>query len=399
MGKVSFVAWLAVVVTALCDLPARLAVGGITGTAMTAAILTGLCLVSLPALLARRGDVIKTVIPLIALAIWWTLSLIVNEVTSFDGIQIVVLIWMLPLVIMFTVAFTDDAGARRLTGGMVVATWVLCILYGSVIVTAGVGGSGIVSRRSFALSAVILMAMFVPFRWATASRWAKPLPWVLFLLIALSLSRTALVAAAVLLAFHVSIGRRGVRRLRLLALLAAATAGMLWAVFNIPTLSERFFGGDQALTIGGLAVSTQGRDRIWAVVTETLGGVFGHGPGASREAVAAVIPGQREPHNEFLRTLYDTGWIGLALFIFALLALLLGAMRRTRRAQGLEAKAPHIGAALAVLAFAAMAITDNPLAYTFVMAPLAVVIGLSMRERLSTEKPASRPVVSLARTR
>ncbi|MDR7113873.1 heme exporter protein D [Microbacterium trichothecenolyticum] len=388
MGRVSFIAWLAVAATALGDAAARVAFGGLTGTALTAAMITGLCIVSIPALISANRKGLGPVAPLIALAVWWTFSMLVNTSFSIDGIQILVLIWMLPLVILFTAAFTDDDGAKRLVKGMVFAAWVLCGLYGFVLVTAGIGGNGIVSRRSFALEALILMAMFVPFRFESASRWAKLLPWVLFGMIALSLSRTALVAAAVLLAVHVSIGRRGVRRARLVGLVVIATAGLLWAIFNVPALSERFFGGDQALQVGGLTISTQGRDAIWTVLFDGLGGIFGNGPGASRDAVASVITGQREPHNEYLRTLYDVGWIGVGLFVLALLTLIVASAKRARAAEGLEAKAPHIGAVLAVSAFAAVAITDNPLAYTFVIAPLAVIVALSLRTGLGQAEPA-----------
>lgn len=321
------------------------------------------------------------------------------------GIQNIAIYWLFTAVAMITAAYGGDAVRETLQRRLIVVAWILAVLYAAGLALGGLDAEVFLSRRSFALEALILIAFLVPLAasrsWST--RW---LPWTLFALIVASLSRTAMVAAAVLLVVRVSYTRTGMKLLRFVLLMAAALGGMIWAVLDIPVLRERFSGGDQAFQIGGFTLSTEGRNRLWGVVWNDVDSapVLGHGPGAASAIIRRNIPSQDEPHNDFLRTLYDTGAVGLVLFVAALACLLVATARRARAATTPEGRAPHVGAFLALLALCFALITDNALIYSFVMAPLAVIVGLSVsvapparREKIAPAVAQARSIARLAR--
>ena len=76
-------------------------------------------------------------------------------------------------------------------------------------------------------------------------------------------------------------------------------------------------------------------------------------------------------HNDYLHLLVDFGIVGTGLWIASVLVLL----RRLLARRG----SPVAGAAaLALIGAAAMGVTDNPMVYGFVTAPIGLLVGVSL---------------------
>ena len=242
-------------------------------------------------------------------------------------------------------------------------------------------------NRSFALTGMLSIAVLVPT--ASKSRLVRIAPYALTIGIAVSLSRTALAIAVLLLAFAILRSRHGMRGLRIvLALVGLAVAGVV-AFLAVPSLRDRFTQGDNGVDLGGIELNTSGRSNIWALVIEDAEKHpwFGQGAGTASDLVTAKYPFVAQPHNEYLRLWHDFGVFGLALVVVALLMLGAGALHRARRAPR-EQRAIHWAALIGLISVAAAALTDNPFIYPFVMLPLGVVLGLSIgRRELDVELP------------
>lgn len=384
---------------AIGDALAYFGVGGLTGSAIFTAAFAGLCVLSLPSLLSTgRAHLLTPLAPLLIFTLWQT-SLVVLLGSGAAGIQTISVLWIFIGVAGATAVYTTDESAERVRRRLLLAGAVLGGLYAVVIVTSGIGSGGFIGRRSFALEALILIAAAVPFL-GPRHRLARFVSYFLVLLVIASLSRTALVVAAGLLAVRLCLAERGVRLIRLLALLGGAVWALFWAIGNVPAFRDRFTGGDQAFQVGGFSLSLQGRDRIWDVLIQSAetSPLIGQGPGSARDVIAGALIGQAEAHNDFLRTWHDSGWIGLIMLGIALVTLIGASVRRARQASGLAARAPHLSALLALVAFLFSAVTDNPIVYTFVMMPLAVVVGLSLRTPLTPRADAASERSKVERT-
>jgi O-antigen ligase len=263
-----------------------------------------------------------------------------------------------------------------------VGTAFAAAVYAASVVVHGMGTDKFIIARSLALFALLGVARQLA-RWQAGERGGLLLAALFVGVIFLSLSRTALVAALAL--FPIAALIRGDRRSWVTTvLLGALAAGALGAaVFLSETMYERFFGFDATLAVGGVNINASGRSDMWAFLLERAweSPIFGHGIGSSSTLVDQYFaPTLGHPHNDFLRFLYDLGLVGLALWLafLGVTALSLWSHAR-RRARAGDATAPYfLAPLLALLAVAASMITDNTAGYTFVMAPLAILIGCAL---------------------
>lgn len=388
---VPVVASSALLVAALCDLPAGYAVEGVTASAVLSGAIAALGLLTTPGLLSARNGPTSTgpFLPFALFTVWSTVNALVHGVDN-AALQNLAVFWLFLIVGLNVAGFSNSASGEVFRRRLAMVGWSIGALYLVTLVHGGLGARGIVGPRSFALEALLVMCMAVPYARSShrALRW---LPIALLVLIAASLSRTAMVVALLLVAVRVAYTRRGFKPSRTAVLIGMGVAALCWAVLRIPVLNERFTGGDQGFRAGGLTISLQGRGNIWGTVLDGYqdSPLIGHGPGSVRTLISSRLPGLTEPHNEFLRVLYDTGWIGVGLLVWALVALLRAVWKRARFSSGPESAAPHVGALLALLTFIAVCMTDNALIYSFVMAPLAVIVGTSLSQPLQRAHPGS----------
>lgn len=369
----------AVALAAVSDLPSYFSRNGITASAVLTASIAALGIVTLPAVFngSSRGD-LRPYLPFALFTIW---STVVGVASGLDAaaLQTLSVFWMFLAVSLNAARFITEETADLYRWRLALAAFCTCILYGISVVVSGLGARSILGPRSFALEALVFLALLLPYR-GSSRRIVRWLPLLLTLLALASLSRTATVIAILLYVAHLSFGADGFRWRRAVPLAAISLAGLVWAIGNVPVLTARFTGGDQGFRASGVTISLQGRGDIWGVVLSNYGDspLIGHGAGSVRALISSRISGQTEPHNDFLRVLYDSGWIGMLLFIWACVALLAATAIRAHRAEDFLAARPHVAAFAALIAITVAFLTDNALIYSFIMAPLAVVVGISL---------------------
>jgi O-antigen ligase len=254
-------------------------------------------------------------------------------------------------------------------------------LYAAGVAIAGPGTDKILAPRPFGLMGVVLVAWFLG-AGLVGRRWAYWVVAAAVVLTLLSLSRSAFAAQLVL----VALAWFDLRNFR--GWLTAVGAGIvvlalaISAVFLYAPLHHRFFHGDTA-QIGGFSLNVTGRDALWSANWGWFKErpLIGHGAGAS-DRLTETLPdrGAGHPHNDYLRILVDYGIVGFVLWITAYLALLRLTWKRWQAVRGTRVWTEHVHAAafLVLVGIALTMIVDNPMIELARMAPLGVLVGMSL---------------------
>ena len=252
------------------------------------------------------------------------------------------------------------------------APW-LATLTAAVFLIGVIAGTPIFGERSYALVAILYVAMMVPNR--SGGLIVKLGLALVVVATAVSLSRTALFVVLAELSLLVvrSQKRRVLRWLGSMMLVGAATASLL--TYYAP-LKERFLGGDQGLALGSIAINTSGRSNIWSTVWKSSleAPVFGHGAGTASKLVEETFVTISHPHNDYLRLFHDFGLVGLGAFLLGYIVILVRLIRHARRSDGWVTWS----AAVALGACGLAMWTDNVLVYSFVMVPLGFLVGIAL---------------------
>jgi hypothetical protein len=167
-------------------------------------------------------------------------------------------------------------------------------------------------------------------------------------------------------------------------------------------LSGRWNGGDQGIGIGGVSINTNRRVSLWqaAVSAMTRGEqsdglnfewLFGSGIGSSAKSSLELLD-QPAPLNEFVRLWVDLGIVGVT----AWCGLLIYLLYKTGRMFFSPSMRPTgaIGIA-AVTGLVIYSLTENMIAYSWVLVPLALLLGLrirafeELRQRTFTHRPTN----------
>jgi hypothetical protein len=188
-------------------------------------------------------------------------------------------------------------------------------------------------------------------------------------------------------------------------LVAVLAVLLLLGLSQTEAFKTRFFFDEDATLTDVLTLSpklnTAGRREAWPELIEACSDapITGHGVGASYRISEYLSGGGfGQPHNDYIRTYCDTGWLGIIAFWGFFLAA--GVRSAKQAVRGTDGQL-HAAAGLLVLAFALFALTDNPMVYTaHFMTPLAIVLGLSdatyqrtreQRIRRAATQPAQAP--------
>lgn len=274
------------------------------------------------------------------------------------------------------------------------ATWLAYFML--FLVLSGL--STVTSNRALAIVGLIVLAIVIP--GTPQNIWLKFAPFVAITSLALTLSRTATAIAVAMLVFLPLRTERikamgGSKRffLGLFSVIVSAIVAYALVALYAPFRNRFLPRGDKAFQIGDTNISTQGRARLWRLVMgdSSENWLFGKGLGSSSQLIAEFIPGQRHPHNDYLRLFHDFGLVGLTLFVIGYLALIWRAFSRARNSD----HPIHWSAFLALIAVGLTAVTDNPFIYPYVMLPLGSLVGLSLalsrfEPRATTERPTPR---------
>jgi len=272
---------------------------------------------------------------------------------------------------------------------------------------AYVGNRMFFAARPFALFAAVAVARQLA-RWQAGDWKGFAVGVWLVVLVFLSQSRLAMVAC--LIQFPLAMSCRGDLKsiARALMMTVFAASALIASIFLSQSMYDRFFAYDAKIAVGGVMINASGRTEMWQTLLDDLRGkavYFGRGAGGAGRLIDRYFPDLGHPHNDFLRLLYDFGAVGLgwwALFLVIVIFTMIGGVRRCTQAPAAVTSTSrsrmkghpdlplHLAPILALLAITMSMFTDNSISYIFVMAPLGMLIGVSLsRLRLAGRIPRS----------
>jgi O-antigen ligase len=330
---------------------------------------------------------------------WWFFALwvVINiGVVGFaqPGFQNVLLYLIFILTMAYTARFSSEGTGLLLLHWLRRAGVVGALLWLPTVAISGVGTDGALLTRGAAAS-ICVVAMIASIGLVNESRAAKFAPLFFALVIALTLSRLALLAAALLLVATAFAARKRITAKFVTRLLAIVIGVAALVTFYAP-LRNRFLENDGS-SLGGLEVGTSGRTTIWAellskITPENI--LAGRGAGSAEVTVSNAFIGITQPHSDYLRLLNDFGVVGLVLFVLGLTGLLIATVLRYANAAP-QHRPIHLSAVASVLCIVLYAFLDNMIIYIFTMMPFAAIIGVSLSLG-SPKKDISGPTKNFA---
>lgn len=371
----------ALLLWSLVDAPRSLFIHGHRASALITGV-TALPAIAFAMALARQAPkrLLLSLIPVVALILAGVVALTVHSRGTGVENLLVYASFLALLVAGASASWTSEQwrGVIRVTTAAIVIS---DCLYLTAVLMHGLGTQGVVAPRAFAALALLNLAIALGAVRLHPRRGAA-LAAAQVILLAASLSRTAGVAALAVVC--ASFLRRSWRRVALAtgALVLVIACGLAASQMS-HTLRERTSGGDKAIHIHGFVLNTEGRDRYWVIAWNYFldSPVIGHGAGAASAHIVRYYPTIDHPHNDYLRILDDGGLVGGAVLIFGIGSLGRALWRRWQDnvdERGRQA-AVSASAFLALLGIAVLMITDNVIVYDYVMAPLGLLIGTSLR--------------------
>jgi hypothetical protein len=391
----------AVLFAGLVSLPQEVDVGPVTGLGAASAVSCAAAWVLWFARPRLSREHVPVLLPLVLFAVLAVGSLLWSPVGT-KGLQLLcVLVGFAALVLVTTREVEDDpALAHRLHRALDVGTWFATAVYAASIVRDGLGADSMILARPYALFVLLGLARQLAI-WQSGDRRGLAGAAVIVAVLLGSISRTALVAALVMVPFAAAVrgNARGIAFA--VASVAAGALALAAAVTFNERIHERFFGLDATLRVGGMYVNASGRTAMWQHLWDSAvrEPVLGHGLATSSLLIDEYFPGLGHPHNDYLRFFHDFGVVGLSLWLafhgWAGLVLFARARRALRTG---SADAPcHLVPLLGLVALALTMFTDNTISYAFVMLPLGVMIGCSLgrssvREPRHNAAPSAGPV-------
>lgn len=127
-----------------------------------------------------------------------------------------------------------------------------------------------------------------------------------------------------------------------------------------------------AVFTGFDSVNFNGRLYLWEqLLTRRDNIYFGHGAGASVEVLKRYAVGVGvQPHNDYIRVLFDLGLIGLILLLTLLLVMFLKLFKRLNKNYYKDNNSQYVLVISLLIAFICMMITDNLYIYVFFFFPM-----------------------------
>ena len=177
------------------------------------------------------------------------------------------------------------------------------------------------------------------------------------------------------------------------------------AAFNTPIIQDRFFKKKYGFSGSGTLedvfagkFDSAGRFNAWPIIIEKAADApwIGHGVGQSAPFIYSVWAPMDKPHNEYLKMLYEGGYIGLICFVFGLFWTMVNLTWNLYQTghRNWVTSAAFMGWA----GFILMAIVDNPLVYgnnflhpVFFFVGAANGITASLRSQSPHDKDQTSP--------
>jgi len=344
-------------------------------------LLTILYAIAAWGLLLGSGNIskagLRTVWPFIALVIW-ALTTMFWYTPSIGGTQnVLCLASFVGLALLATgLAQTWDV-QRSIQMFFRYGIWCAAAAYGWCLLNSGLSASEIIGPRSFGIAALFGVAWYAS-KWRFGKHGAFVLAAILLVEIGASLSRGALVASLVMLTLgRVSATVKG--WLWGLLSLGLAMVAFWWMFNNIEPLRDHFLLGDVKWHVGDVGINVSGRSNLWRVTYDSFldSPWVGKGAGSAAHLVRDRFRTIGHPHNDYLRVLHDYGIVGFSLWLLGWVRVLkqLWTQARFSEKWGKPDAQLQFAAFLVVLGTCLVMVTDNPMTYIFVMAPLGVLVG------------------------
>jgi O-antigen ligase len=260
-----------------------------------------------------------------------------------------------------------------------VCLWALGIAAAlAVAALGGLGGPLKLSPRPMAISLVVLFVAATIY--SRSWRFTVLVGGISVAIAMATGSRMSSLVLLVMILVSPSLGLRWPGR----AAIAITCVALVLVISQTEAFRQRFFFTEDATLTDVLTLSdnvnTAGRRELWPKLLEECAAtsLTGFGIGASTPLSIELSGGVLDhPHNDYIRSYCDEGWIGTMLVWFFFLAAGLRSWAGLFRSQDRQL---HGAAGQIVLALLIFAITDNPLSYTaHFMAPLAAVVAFSDR--------------------
>ena len=281
----------------------------------------------------------------------------------------------MPLVVgsVASVFVTKDSQLRSLRKSF---NYSLLIMMGIFIVLSYGQIEGLkVGRRSMALTAVFFSCIFV------AAQPAGFRQYILgcgscFAITFMSQSRIATFAILVVLGAYPLYSRLTTKVYTWALILTLAVA-----LFYTPIFQERLFGiygGSGSLNdLIAMDFDTAGRFEVWPEIwTEAKKQIIiGAGVGEASKFIEVVWPGTGKCHNDYLRIIFEQGFIGLFCFAVVIVTQIY-LLKKKLRFYNCELQYAFIASYLGFIALLVIMVTDNPILYnTWYVNPLFAMLG------------------------
>jgi O-antigen ligase len=335
--------------------------------------------------------------PSVIFVMWGAVLLAVLN-PSVEGLQNLIVWTMFPLVVGTVYAGAQWGTYERVYPWVHKAAIAASLIYIAQVAATGIGSSDpIYTARGAGWLALSALTIVLPRVVLYKESWWTPL--LLLSAIVLSQSRTPMAIAVVMIV--VAWGLRNAKGkpptaarfvTRVIATGVLIGSGALWAVQNVPFISERFTVGD-GYTVGGVTINSSGRSVLWEMTIQHWleSPWIGHGTGSAQQLITARFPDYiSHPHNEYLRILADTGIVGLSLWVLGVLFFAVRVSLALRAARDRESRAIHLAALLSLIMFALGAITDNVTISVHMPLLVGSMIGLSAARRQDVRENPDR---------
>jgi O-antigen ligase len=252
------------------------------------------------------------------------------------------------------------------------------------------------TNRGYALY-VAVGGMWFAAGWRFHEKKSRQSTLLIIVMIAASLSRTALSSVIVLLPWIVSLRAKSVSGwLRPLGMLLLIGSVSVAAIYSVPALHDRFLSsGDRGVTVNGTSISTEGRAEIWATVyaDALTSPIVGLGAGSATDLVIKKFGATiAQPHNDYLRIFHDYGLVGLALwlwFVFSVAASLRSSYLKAQFHGDLTQQRYIVAGISALCVVLFCMTTDNIFVYVGPMFMAAILLGNALGGTSTARFPAS----------
>ncbi len=363
-----------VLVGALADIPRKVSIGPVTGLG---AITILFLVATIPFWIAkpRAFSVVPLSFRILLIWIAFVSCVFLPSKIGFQNILVYVVFFSTIATAAFITRNTSRF-TRRVDLTFWTAGWLSTGLYGASVVLFGLGTGKVIGSRSYALFAIPVLG------WALSRfRFERKCGFLVVAILGatlVSLSRGAFGAECVMIGLTWFNPRRVASWVKSGLAAAVVIFVFVFAVQNFGPFHQRFEQG-AITTIDGISINTTGRAPLWSLIWNDYkqSPWIGRGAGSADDLAASAFgTGAGNPHNDYLRLIHDYGPVALFLWILGYLGLL----RRTHR--GARERTPlarcHLGAFLAMIGVSIEMFVDNPMIELGVMAPLALLIGISI---------------------